>query len=188
MIIWKTAVGSNGYYEVSNSGLVRSVDRVYKTGQYYKERKLPGRVLKPKIDKDGYLAICFNVDGVKSHKRVSRLVCEAFHPNPENKPQVNHKNGDRKCNYDWNLEWVTSSENIIHSWVVLKRKPYSPMTGRIGFLSPFSKPLYQYDMNDILVKTWGSVGEAALAGFSRTRLKRCINGSQNFYKGFKWSR
>lgn len=188
MIIWKPIEGYEGLYEVSSSGLVRSVDCFYKTGQYYVERFKAGKILAPKKDKDGYRSVTLYKDGVKHCKRVSRLVCTAFHSNPENKPVVNHKNGDTTCDFEWNVEWATQSENILHSYRVLKRKSNPNMTGRIGVLSPFAKPLYQFDKDGSLIKEWGSMGEAVMSGFSRSKLKAVVNGSQKHHKGFIWSR
>ena len=68
-------------------------------------------ILKPHKGRRGYLLISINDKSCKIH----RLVAEAFIPNPENKPQVNHINGDKECNWFRNLEWNTSRENIHHA-------------------------------------------------------------------------
>ncbi len=188
MIIWKPIEGYEGLYEVSSSGLVRSLDCFYKTGQYYHSRFKAGKVLYPRKDKDNYNGVVLFKNGERSSRRVCRLVCAAFHDNPDNKPVVNHKNGDTTCDFEWNVEWATQSENILHSYRILKRKPNPNMKGRIGSLSPFAKPLYQFDSSGNLIKEWGSMGEAVLSGFSRSRLKAVVNGTQKYHKGFSWSR
>lgn len=71
--------------------------------------------LKGEIDKDGYRRVLIYVDGKRKKFFVHRLVAEQYIPNPENKPQVNHKDGDKLNNHYSNLEWVTNKENIVHA-------------------------------------------------------------------------
>jgi hypothetical protein len=68
--------------------------------------------MKPRKDKDGYLLINLN----KKTCKVSREVGFAFIPNPLNLPQINHKNGDKTNNNDWNLEWSTHRDNCLHAF------------------------------------------------------------------------
>lgn len=72
--------------------------------------------LKYKIDKDGYYSVCLFQDGIRYFKRINRLVAETFIPNPDNKTEVNHKDGDKHNNFVNNLEWSTTSENIKHAF------------------------------------------------------------------------
>lgn len=95
------------------------------TGDVYSRfEKRHGRIkkLKPYIQHDGYLLVGLFKDKKIYAKLVHRLVAQAFIPNPENKPQVNHKNGIKTDNCVSNLEWVTNSENILHSYRELGRK------------------------------------------------------------------
>ena len=67
-------------------------------------------------DKDGYLRICLTKNGKEKTFKIHRLVALHFIVNPGNKKQVNHKDGNKENNNDWNLEWNTPKENIVHSW------------------------------------------------------------------------
>ena len=96
--------GYEGIYSITSDGEVFS----YTKGAKYKRMLV--------ADKNGYLTVNFNVFGVVSCKKVHRLVAEHFIPNPENKGQVNHKNGIKSDNTLANLEWVTNAENIAHMW------------------------------------------------------------------------
>ena len=93
--------GFEGYYKISNTGKVFSVRN--------------NRLLNVKPKYTGYVDIELNVNKVVYYKRVHRLVAENFIPNPNNKPFVNHKDGNKQNNNVENLEWVTASENQLHA-------------------------------------------------------------------------
>ncbi len=104
-----------GYYQVSNYGNVRSLDRVIteKTG---KTQTLKGRILKPRINRDGYYYVGLRKNGSKAAFAIHQLVAQAFLDNPENKPTVNHINGIKIDNNVNNLERATYSENLEHAY------------------------------------------------------------------------
>jgi hypothetical protein len=117
--IWKEIEGYENY-EVSNMGRVRSIDRtIYQEG--FGERRLKGRLVKPWHNGYGYYKVSLGSyaapDGKRKHPTefVHRLVAEAFIPNPDNLPQVNHIDYDRKNNKMTNLEWCTAKGNMEHS-------------------------------------------------------------------------
>ena len=111
---WRQIRGYEGFYEVSNMGRVRSVDRIFH----------PGRVLKSIINMYGYPTVGLSAGRLKFFK-VHRLVAQAFIPNPGNKPQVNHKNGIKTDDMADNLEWNTKSENIRHAFATNLIAPQS---------------------------------------------------------------
>jgi len=80
------------------------------------EVKRNGRILKPTIEKQGYMKLTLSHNSVRMYKRVHRLVAETFIPNPENKPEVNHKDFDKSNNCVDNLEWNNKSENIKYNY------------------------------------------------------------------------
>jgi hypothetical protein len=103
-----------GFYEVSNKGRVRSLDRMlatrWKTKVLYK-----GQILSPRMAATGYNQLALQRAGKRHNLYVARLVAEAFIPNPDGKPEVNHKSGDKMDNSTQNLEWTTHAENVAHS-------------------------------------------------------------------------
>lgn len=112
--IWKEISGYEGYFEVSNLGNFRSKDRIIK----YKSngtRLYPGKPLKTETIVEGYQRIVLMKEAIKKRYMCHRLVAQEFVPNPDNKPYVNHINGNKADNRAKNLEWVTQSENELHS-------------------------------------------------------------------------
>lgn len=108
--IWKDMVGFEGRYQVSNQGRVRSIRSNH--GKY-QEKILSAR---PRSKECPYLYVQLSVQGKASHEAVHRAVAKAFHLNPDNKPMVNHEDGNKLNNNAWNLEWATCSENHIHAF------------------------------------------------------------------------
>lgn len=111
---WRAIFDYDGLYEISNFGRVRSLDRVvlHKNG---KRQPVAGRILVP-VQLGGYHIVTLCKQGQFTAKSVHRLVAEAFIPNLDNKPHVNHIDGDKQNNHVSNLEWCTARENNEHAW------------------------------------------------------------------------
>lgn len=101
---WRQIIfnGISTNYEVSSAGEIRN--------------SITGRILSQYTDRDGYKYVSITVDGKQYHRGVHRFVAIAFIPNPDNKPEVNHKNGIKAINVVDNLEWATTSENVQHAF------------------------------------------------------------------------
>lgn len=117
MEIWKDIKDSNGAYQVSNLGRIRSKTRYVKnSGSYSGVSKKSGIFLKQTTTKKGYKRLGLVFSGKRKSFQVHRIVALHFIPNPENKPQVNHINSIKTDNRVENLEWVNNSENIQHAY------------------------------------------------------------------------
>ena len=112
---WKDIIGYEGLYQVSNLGNVKSLSKtVLNRGKYPSISK--EKIFKYRIDKYGYALFRFTKNNKRKNILGHRLVALAFLPNPENKPQVNHIDGNKLNNNMDNLEWNTAKENVNHSW------------------------------------------------------------------------
>jgi len=112
--VWKDIIGFEGYYQISNMGRVKGMHRpLIRLGRVYKYACK--KLLALTFAGAGYLRIILCKDGVKKSHYVHILVANAFIPNPENKPTVNHKKGIKTDNRATEIEWATRSENTTHA-------------------------------------------------------------------------
>lgn len=108
---WRDVVGYEGFYQVSSHGRVRSVDRIIHNVGHGYSRKYKGRIKSPSLNTKGYPKVLLSKNGVDNTHKIHRLVAQAFIPNPNRLPQVDHIDGIKTNNHVSNLEWVTNQEN-----------------------------------------------------------------------------
>ena len=122
---WRDIAGYEGLYQVSNFGRVlhKTSHRIYSNGT---RTELPERFLTLTKNSGGYMQVTLWRNGKRISAKVHSLVANAFIKNPENKPYVNHINGDKTDNRAENLEWTTPSENTLHRYRVLGKTKCGP--------------------------------------------------------------
>ena len=170
---WKDVVGCPGY-EVSNLGQVRSSN--------YNHTGKP-KLLKQQLIAQGYLRVVLWINKKPYTKMVHRLVAEAFIPNPDNLPQVNHKDENKTRNVADNLEWCTALYNSQYG--TRSQRLSLALTDNPNFI----KPVYQLDDFDNIINEYPSIAKAAEAmGCRPAYISRvCLNyGYRHKALGYKW--
>lgn len=153
--IWKNIAGYEGLYEVSNLGRVKSLN--YKrTGKE--------RILRPGLYNCGYLYVTLSKNGKQKKYRIHRLVGSAFIENPENLPEVNHKNQVKTDNSASNLEWCSTKYNIRYSQ---------------------SKKVGQYKDRK-LIKVYNATIDVEKDGFNQSNVVACCKGRYKSTGGYQW--
>lgn len=175
--------GFDGFYEVSTWGNVRSLGRCEVTSNKFKnkyKRYRKSKILKPGIDRYGYKRVVLCKNGVKKYITIHRLVAEAFLENPDNLPEINHKDEDKSNNRADNLEYCTHEYNINYG-THNERAAKSNINGKL------SKKVYQYNLKGELVNTWISAAEAGRNGYNSGNINSCCRNESKTYKGYIWS-
>ena len=173
--IFKPMKGYEEYYEISNKGRIRRIK--YDNIQNEKQYGIP-YYIKYRIDKDGYLKCDLSLNGKIKRYMVHRLVIQNFGDNPENKPCVNHKDGNKQNNDINNLEYVTVKENNLHAL----------QTGlRIMKNNNLSKQVEQCDLDGNVINIYKSANDAKrITGYSQGHISECCRGELKTYKNFIW--
>ena len=194
--IWKDIPGYEGQYQVSNLGRVKSLDRFITQMNHGKliTRRYPGKIFNLKPDNTtGYVAVVLHKDNVPTDYLVHRLVAQSFIPNPDNFPQVNHKDENTSNNCVDNLEWCTNSYNVnygsrnekvrnslkgIQRSEEWSKRQSESHKGKPAWNKGITKPVICLDQNITFASTaeaaaWlGDVGESAVQ-FAAKRVACC---------------
>lgn len=177
--MWKDIKGYEGYYQVSDTGRVRSVDRYVTEKVSEKKHFLKGKEMRlteaaSRSNSEGYLVVNLRKDGSSTVCLVHRLVAEAFIPNDNCLPTINHIDGNKHNNTVENLEWCSYSYNNTHA---LENNLRRPRGNRV----------LQCELNGTVVNSFRSICEAARrTGLGRSSISHCVNGRQRTYAGFVW--
>lgn len=168
---WRAIEGYDAY-EVSNFGRVRSKDR-YVNIRSYGQRLIPGQILKGESNqhRHGYWTVSLCSKSKHRNFQIHRLVAQAFIPNPENKPQVNHIDNNPSNNRVDNLEWVTAQENV--DWMI-----------KCGRQVSYKRPIKATNIETGEVLMFESSIDAARHGFQRPSIWRNMTGEYSHHKGY----
>lgn len=182
--IWKDIEGYKGLYQVSNNGFIRSLDKFDSIG-----RRIKGKHIKPQESRFGYYRVSLCREGKVTTHSVHRLVAQAFIPNTDNKPEIDHINTIKTDNRVENLRWVTKKENNENPLTNMHRKRGNehpkPFKGKVGILHPKSKSVLQYTKDGIFVKRWESIS-LANKHYNTAHISDCCLGKRKSCGGFVW--
>lgn len=185
--IWKDVIGYEGYYKASNMGNIKSVDRLIYCNRNKSNSLFKGKLKTGSEDKDGYLSYGLSKNGLTKRFRGSRLVAQAFIPNPENKPYVNHINGIKTDNSVNNLEWVTQSENELHAHKLGLKKTNKKWLEFYGIECLRSKSVKQFSADGVLIGSYPSCKNAEKqTGITDSGISACARGEINTFHGYIW--
>ena len=166
--IWCPIKGYEGVYEVSDKGRVKSIG-------YGKER-----ILKPGRNTQGYLQFCLCKNGEKKMCLVHRLVAKTFIPNPDNLPEVNHKDENKENNSVHNLEWCSSKYNA-NFGTRTQRVSEKNINGKL------SKPILQYTKSGEFVREWKSTHDIQRKlNYNNGNISKCCTGKRKSAYNFIW--
>lgn len=171
---WHDIVGYEGLYQVSDLGRVRSLDRTIQR-EDNAPFVLPGRILKCRTDKDGYILVTLNGGFSPKTFKVHRLVAQAFIKNDDNLPQVDHINGARNDNRIVNLRWSSVSKNLSLRHNVMSE---SGLKG-VRLCKKIKMQRYQAYAHDFVTKKFIHIGLFDTAEQAKAARDRFVKENEN---------
>ena len=173
--IWKDIQGYEGLYQISNLGRIKSLERMIITSNNI-TKKISEKILKPCLRKNGYYSIVLQKNNKSKYYTIHRLVAKEFIPNPNNLPQVNHKDENKTNNNVNNLEWCTSKYNI----------NYGSHNERQSLSR--SKTVYQYSLDKKLLNVWKNTHDVNYKlGYHQGNIAACCRGERKTAYNCIWS-
>jgi hypothetical protein len=178
--IFKDVIGYNGNYKVSNTGKIISTERITIFCNKYKSqcKRYDKHIFMQPSKSHQYESIRLQIFGVKKMHMVHRLVASHFIPNHENKPFVNHKDGNKKNNNVDNLEWCTASENMKHAWKTGLRKNMA----REKYINNLVK--FSYVQCTCTGKVYNTTEAAKFISVTNSTLLRMVYGTRKNWSNF----
>jgi len=170
---WKDIKDYEGLYQVSNLGRIKSLGR-YKNN-WSKKQWVEERILKQRLANTGYYMVVLSKNGKVKGFLVHRLVAETFIPNPENKPQVNHKDENKLNNHIENLEFCTRKYNCNYGTKMERQKE------KLG------KSVIQYDRNMTCINIYSSITKASqTTKINLGNIAKCCKNERKTAGGYIW--
>ena len=190
--MWKMIPNTDCLYYASEDGQIKSGSRIRKYNVHGKQSEYlrKGRILKQTLNNHGYP--CVTIKYLDGHQKVvatHRLVALAFLPNPDNKPQINHIDGNKQNNNISNLEWCTASENLKHAFRTGLNKGGTPWKGKFGKEHFNSTPVIMCDIDGNELKEFESISLAAIAiGMPQAagHICDCLHGKRRTCGNYRW--
>ena len=167
---WRPVVGYEGLYEVSSFGRIKRLEHMIILKNGY--RKLKEIIMSPSNNSKGYQHVNLSKNKIKQIKLLHRLVAEAFIPNPDNLPCINHKDENPGNNVASNLEWCTYQYNNTYGNRLKKST------------NKRSKPVLQYTLDGEFVREWPSASEAGRNGYKQQAIVKCCNNTLKKHHGY----
>ena len=168
--IWKDVVGYEGNYKISNLGRLMACDKVFTHRGFIMHKN--AKILSTRIGRGGYEYTVFSVEKKRKTVKIHRLVADAFIPNIDNKPAVNHINGIKSDNRAENLEWATSKENTLHA---IANGLKIGVRGEKSHLSKISKDIVSKIREMYSIGGISQSKVAKLHGISQSQVYRIVN-------------
>lgn len=185
--VWKDIPEYEGWYQVSNMGRIKSLDREFSfqrsCDSVPRIKKLKGQIIKASYSNRGYLICHLKKNGTSKVVKHHRIVCCAFYENPYYLPEINHKNEQKTDNRASNLEFCTRRYNATYGTAIQR------ITSKTRNHPNTSKPVYQFSKNCVLIKKYPSIKQAVReTGVKAANIRSvCIGGKSSTAGGFIWS-
>ena len=182
-MVYKNIIGYEGLYKISEYGNIIHLSRKVKSSRSNSGYRITKeKELKIQTNKYGYnYIILADVNGIRKHHLIHRLVAKSFLKNPNNYISINHKDENKTNNHYSNLEWCTVKYNNLYN------SRQKKINIKLQNIVKTKKAVQQFDKQDNLIQEFQSINEACRKlGIFKYHISQCCNGKKKDYKSFIW--